>query len=92
MLVWTSNPEVTPAPEVGVILYPNFFGGLFFEEVEGQRSKLGVILLRSIPLLSQALRDPTAPGRRAPSRFAPFFSPQTPEGAWFGIVSDSQRF
>ena len=38
--------------EVGVILDPNFFEGLFFEErSKVKRSKLGVILLRSIPLL-----------------------------------------
>ena len=30
------------------------------------------------------------PGRRALE--LSFFSSQTPEGAWFGIVSDSQRF
>ena len=39
----------------------------FFFEAEGQKAEVGVILLRSIPLLSGALRDPTAPGRRAPS-------------------------
>ena len=41
MLVWTSNPEVTPAPEVGVLLYPKLFGVCFFEEVEGQKVEVG---------------------------------------------------
>ena len=83
MLVWTSNLGETPKPsKLGVILAPQLLWRFVFE-VEGQRSKLEVILLHSIPLLSGALRDPTAPGQRAPSRFAPFFSPQTPEGLVF---------
>ena len=86
MLVRTSGETPKPS-KLGVILDPNFFEGLFFwGRSKVKRSKLGVILLRSIPLLSRALRDPTAPGRRAPSRFAPFFSPpKPPEGGlvWY---------
>ena len=49
MLVWTSNLE-TPNPRSWGNTSPNFFEGLFLSRRPKGR-KLGVILLRSIPLL-----------------------------------------
>ena len=57
---------------------------MFFEEAEGQKAEVGVILLRSIPLLVGPFGTPQRLGGGPRSRFAPFFSPQTPEG--LGLV------
>ena len=92
MLVWTSNLGETPNLEVGGNTSTPTSLRVCFEEAEGQKAEVGVILLRSI-FFGVGLRDLYSAWAAAPSRFAPFFSSQTPpRGAWFGIVSDSQRF
>ena len=84
MLVWTSNLGKPQTLEVGVILDPNFFEVCFFRGGRRSRGRSWGPPAAQYSPFSGALRDPTAPGRRAPSRFAPFFSPQTPEG--LGLV------
>ena len=59
MLVWTSNLGGNPQTlEVGGnTSTPTSLRVCFFEEAEGQKAEVGVILLRSIPLFEWALRD-----------------------------------
>ena len=61
---------------------------LFLDQVEGQKVEVGVILLRSIPLLSRALRDRQrlGGGPRVASLLS--FAPKPPRGLGFGIVMD----
>ena len=87
MLVWTSNLGGNPQTlEVGGnTSTPTSLRVCFFEEAEGQKAEVGGNTAAQYSPFEWCPSGPLQIPGAAPSRFAPFFSPQNPRGGlvWY---------